>query len=187
MFKLKEYVIDFENWYKKEAFEYLVGISLLALIILYFMNDRRCGTYSQRYLSYSTAVGPKLPYHEKERKESKPEAITRNVLQRVFKKPFISIRPRFLYNPVTGKNLEIDCYNHDLRLGVEYNGRQHEEFVPHFHRYKGNFRQQRYRDEMKKLLCEKNGITLISIPSYIPYDKIENYLINQLNAHGYPV
>ena len=120
-----------------------------------------------------------MRYHEKAKSESKPEAITRNILQRAFKKPFVSIRPEWLRNPVTGQNLELDCYNEELKLGVEYNGKQHEEFVPFFHRYRGNFTQQRYRDEIKKILCENNGITLISIPSYIPYNKLEPFIINQ--------
>lgn len=179
--------VELEQTYKKKGFEYMVYLSFFVIIFLYFINNRKKGTYSQRYLSYSTSIAHPLPYHEKNISESKPEAITRNILQRIFKKPFISLRPDFLYNPVTGKNLEIDCYNDELKLGVEYNGKQHEEFVPYFHRYKGNFLQQRYRDELKKLMCENNGITLISIPSYIPYNKLEPFIINSLNKHGFYV
>lgn len=185
---LKEYYRKIESDYKKSAWEYLVGLSIFAIIIMYFMNDRKYGTYSRNYSSYSTGVNrPKIYYHEKERKESKPETITRNILQKIFRRPFISIRPEFLSNPVTGQKLEIDCYNEELKLGVEYNGRQHEEFIPFFHRHKGNFRQQRYRDELKKLMCQKQGITLISIPSTIPYDKLEPYIIEACNRAGYPV
>lgn len=178
---------EIEQYYKKKGFEYMVIVSFFVIICLYFINDRKRGTYSQKYLSYSTSEGQIMRYHEKEKSESKPEAITRNILQRIFKKPFVSIRPDFLNNPVTGKNLELDCYNEELKLGVEYNGKQHEEFVPYFHRYRGNFTQQRYRDELKKILCENNGITLISIPSYIPYNKLEPFIINQLNRHGFYV
>ena len=185
---IKQYYKQIEYEYKKSAWEYMVGLSLLSLIILYFINDRSEGTYSRTYMSYSTSNRPKMMYHEKVKSESKPEAITRNILQRVFKRPFISIRPDFLRNQVTGQNLEIDCYNHELHLGVEYNGRQHEQYTPFFHgNNRGKFREQRYRDEMKKMMCAKNGITLIDIPSTIPYNKIEPYLINKLHAHGYPV
>ena len=173
--------------YKTRGFEYLVILSIFILLFMYFINGRKKGTYAQKYLSYSTAEGQIMRYHEKEKSESKPEAITRNILQRIFKKQFISVRPDFLRNPVTGQNLEIDCYNDELKLGVEYNGKQHEEYVPFFHRYKGNFTKQRYRDELKKLMCENNGITLISIPSYLPYNKIEPFLINQLNNNGFYV
>ena len=176
---------EIERHYKRKGFEYMVIMSIFIMIFLYFINDRKKGTYAQKYLSYSTTEGEYIQYHEKQRSESKPESITRNILQRIFKKPFVSIRPDFLYNPVTGKNLEIDCYNDELKLGVEYNGKQHEEFVPYFHRYKGNFTQQRYRDELKKLLCQNNGITLISIPSYIPYNKLDQFITNKLNEHGF--
>ncbi|NQZ58906.1 MAG: carbohydrate-binding protein [Lentisphaeraceae bacterium] len=51
-------------------------------------------------------------------------------------------------NPVTGgsHNLEIDCYNDELRIGVEYQGRQHYSFNPRFHKNKEAFRNQQYRD-----------------------------------------
>jgi hypothetical protein len=32
------------------------------------------------------------------------------------------VRPDFLKNPATGRNLEIDCFNNQLKIGLEYQG-----------------------------------------------------------------
>ena len=68
--------------------------------------------------------------------ESKGEKECRKVLENLFNKPFSKSRPDFLRNPVTGGNfnLELDCYNQELSLAVEYNGIQHYKYVPYFHR-----------------------------------------------------
>ena len=184
---LKEYFRDLERRWMKNAWEYATIGSLIIIIILWFINDRK-GSYSSHFVCHSLANGrKKLPYHHKRKNESKGETITRNVLQRLFRRPFISIRPDFLLNEVTGQNLEIDCYNDELKLGVEYNGSQHEKYSKFFHKNYEHFRNQQYRDEIKKLKCKSHGITLVSIPSYIPHHKIENYLRNQLITHGYYV
>ena len=114
--------------------------------------------------------------------DSKGEIICRNTLQNIFKKPFNKIRPDFLKNEALGNNmnLEIDCYDEELKLGVEYNGRQHYEFVPFFHKNKEAFHNQKYRDYMKKNLCKRNGIHLISVPYTIKKHNIETYLTNEI-------
>ena len=184
---IKEYFKDLEREWKKSAWEYMVSGSLIVIIILWFFNDKK-GSYSSHFVCHSLGGGrPKLQYHEKKRNESKGETITRNVLQKLFRRPFISIRPNFLINDVTGQNLEIDCYNDELKLGVEYNGSQHEKYNKFFHKNYEHFRNQQYRDSIKALKCKAEGITLVSIPSYIPHHKIENYLRNKLIIHGYYV
>jgi hypothetical protein len=118
----------------------------------------------------------------KKSSDSKGEIICRNTLQTIFKKPFNKIRPDFLRNKAldNNMNLEIDCYNDELKLGVEYNGRQHYEFVPFFHKNKEAFHNQKYRDYMKKDLCKKNGIRLISVPYTIKPKHIESFLTEKI-------
>lgn len=83
-------------------------------------------------------------------------------------------------NNVTGKPLEIDCCNTDMKLGVEYNGKQHYTYVPGFHKNHDAFRNQQYRDEMKQRLCEENGYELIIVPYTVKVEDIEDFLLNEL-------
>jgi hypothetical protein len=120
-------------------------------------------------------------------KDSKGEVECRRVLQRIFNRPFDKIRPNFLNNPVTGGNfnMELDCYDDGLKLGVEYDGRQHAEYTPFFHKNKEAFYNQQYRDELKKRMCKDNGVTLINIPHTVKHDDIEYYLMKELHKKGY--
>ena len=62
----------------------------------------------------------------------KHETRCRIILENLFKSPFISIRPDFLKYPKTGKNLELDMYNEDLKLALEYDGVHHRKFTEFF-------------------------------------------------------
>ena len=133
------------------------------------------------YSSFSGRKGPP--------KESKGEKECRRVLETLFKRPFPNVRPNFLNNPVTGgdNNLELDCYNEELKLCCEASGRQHYEYVPFFHKNKEAFYNQKYRDEMKRMKCKENGVTLIEVPYTVKPEDIERYLIDELRKHGYKV
>ena len=96
--------------------------------------------------------------------DSKGEVECRQILEKIFNRPFSKIRPSFLKNPFTGRNLEIDCYNEELKLGLEFQGRQHYYYTPHFHRTENDFVKQVQRDQMKREMCRKNGVTLIEVP-----------------------
>lgn len=123
--------------------------------------------------------------------ESRGEKLCRSILESYYSKPFPTCRPDFLMNPETGKNLELDCYNEELGIALEYNGIQHYVFPNKFHKTQEEFDAQRSRDKYKKEQCERSGIYLISvpyevphgrIPSFIEYNLIENVLYRQ--EHG---
>ncbi|AKU37439.1 hypothetical protein [Scale drop disease virus] len=87
------------------------------------------------------------------------------------------IKTRFLKNPATGHQLELDCYCPQLKLAVEYNGRQHYAYVKYFHgENKSKYTEQRYRDEIKKLLCKDRGIKLIEVPYTVSINRISRYI-----------
>lgn len=108
-------------------------------------------------------------------------------------KKFESERPSWLKNPLTGRCMEIDYYNHKLSLGIEYNGKQHYEYTPHFHKekfcaYDGkvvpgmrHFELQVFRDEAKKSLCDKYGVTLLIVPYTIPAENLTSYILEKLS------
>ena len=117
-------------------------------------------------------------------KESKGEIECKRVLEKIFNKPFNKIRPNFLNNPVTGgdHNLEIDCYNSELKIGCEYNGQQHYKYIPFFHKNKEAFQNQQYRDELKRRMCKEEGILLIEVPYTVRVEDIESYIKKELKS-----
>ncbi|QYB17365.1 hypothetical protein PV-S19_0001 [Pacmanvirus S19] len=80
------------------------------------------------------------------------------ILHDVFNIPFTKVRPFWLVNPKTGKNLEIDFYNEEYKLGFEYQELHH--FQPTKHR---NLKQTQKYDKMKAIRCEMLGIKLFQI------------------------
>lgn len=172
-----------EIW-KKHGFEILIGISLLIILIMAIIRIGKKGTWSKKY-TYNRNEPKKSTRRPPQ--ESKGEIECRRVLQQIFNKTFPKARPDMLRNPVTGgnHNLELDCFNRELRLAVEYNGIQHYKFVPYFHKNYEAFKNQKYRDYMKHQMCKENGITLIEVPHTVKVEDIRQYLITELKRKGY--
>lgn len=124
--------------------------------------------------------GVTIPDYNSPPKDSKGELECKRAIEKLLNKSFNKIRPDFLKNDVTGKNLELDLYNSELNLCVEMNGRQHYEYVPYFHRNYEAFLNQRYRDEMKKNKCRENGVKFIEVPYTIKTEDIEKYIKKEL-------
>lgn len=127
------------------------------------------------------------PTRTAEPRTSAGELECRRVLEKHFAKPFAKTRPDFLRNDVTSTetapvNLELDCYNAELKLAVEYNGRQHYEFVKFFHRTRDAFHNQKYRDQMKRDKCRAAGVALVEVPYTIPVERIEEYILGMLRS-----
>lgn len=66
--------------------------------------------------------------------------------------------------PVVGTKLSIDIVNVTKKIAIEVQGRQHTEYVPHFHpNGKMDFFSQLERDNKKLDFCEINGWRMIEI------------------------
>jgi len=115
-------------------------------------------------------------------KNSKHEKECRNVLEKITGLNFPSARPSFLKNEKTKNNLEIDCYNEEINLGLEYNGEQH--YLPMSH-WGGNqaLQKTQERDTLKLEMCKKNNTKLIIVP-YTVLNK-ENFILEQLIDLGF--
>jgi len=90
----------------------------------------------------------------------------RKIMQNYFQVPFNKVRPNFLKNPKTGRNLELDLYSPELNISVEVQGAQHMEFLPHFHKSYSDFENQKYRDHLKYIKCKEHNIRLIIVYYY---------------------
>jgi len=186
-----------ELWNNK-GFELCLGICV-SFIILAGLYNKLCGskgTFSKKG-KYYTAPKHVPKYTPKKNnistgsraKESKGEAECRRVLQSLFQRKFASSRPDFLRNPVTGGNfnLELDCFDSQMKLAVEYNGIQHYIYTPYFQKSKAHFLNQKYRDDMKQRICKEHGITLINVPYTVKLKDIKEFIINECRNHGYKV
>ena len=111
---------------------------------------------------------------------SRGERICCEVMEELTGRPFGTTRSNFLKNPETGRNLEIDCYNHELRIGVEYNGEQHYKWPNHTGMTEAQFIQQLRRDKFKVDMCDAYGVYLITVPYTVPHNQIREYIIERL-------
>jgi len=119
---------------------------------------------------------------QKEKKEfiSRGEAECGRVLAELFPDhKFEKVRPSWLMNDYPGRKfppqpLELDFYCEELNLAVEFNGRQHYEFVPDFHKSEKHAFGQRARDRLKLELCRRRGVDVIVVRYDVP--NIQHYL-----------
>ena len=175
---------------KKKTFEILIAFTFIILFLyfIYCSFTKKEGTWSKKKIHEQLIIpGDDLKnesyFNRLTKPDSSGETECRRVLQKIFKKPFKKERPDFLKNYVTGgtHNLELDCFNSSLKIAVEYQGRQHYEYVPFFHNNsKIVFENGKYRDEMKRRLCSDNGIKLIEVPYFIKNNDIEEFITQKL-------
>ncbi len=121
--------------------------------------------------------------------KSRSEKLCREILKEYTGLSFASIRPNWLKNSASGYNLELDGFCEDLNFGFEYQGIQHDEYIPFFHRNEGDFERQQERDKLKLELCKKHNIDVLIIPHTLSYQNenelrifIKEELIKRLNC-----
>lgn len=181
-----------QNWFKFDIDDswYLYALifgcfGIMILVLIHRKLTRQKGRWDKnlnmKKIYMPTNVGQPL----ENRSESKGEIECRRFLETIFQVPFPKARPDFLRNPVTGNNLEIDCFNSTLKLGVEYNGQQHYSYTTFFHKNVEASTNQKYRDELKRRMCQENGINLIEVPYTIKLNDIGPFLQFKLKQLGY--
>jgi len=172
----------------------IIGCIILVFLFLYYLYTRKKYDYigfSLKDLEELTDTNENImvkfwKYFNKNKKQeshpriNKTENKCRKILERIYGLPFETIRPDWLKSPKTGKNLELDCYNQQLNIALEFNGKQHYSYVPYFHKSKKEFFSQVHRDDWKRKKCIEKGITLIEIPYWVIDTELEKYIREQL-------
>ena len=124
---------------------------------------------------------PEVPPPKKPSRWKRQEACCRAV-EEIFGKPFrrdVRDLP-WLYNPETGANLELDCYNEELGIAVEHNGEHHYKFPNRWNKTREEWIAMVRRDKLKPEQCDRNGVYLVTVPYWVPYDKIKAEIRRQL-------
>jgi len=111
------------------------------------------------------------------------ENTIKEILKEITNKEFIKIRPDWLKNPETNRNLELDCYNKELNLAIECQGPQHYKIIKTYGMTKEDLKYQQYKDNFKRIKCKEKNITLIEIKYKlnITKEEIKKILIKKLN------
>jgi len=91
--------------------------------------------------------------------------------------------PQMKYNGLIGLGkglLSYDFYLPKYNLLIEYQGIQHEKYIPGFHKSIKDFEKQQEHDRRKKEYAQKHNINLLEI-WYCDFDNIESILIKELD------
>ena len=126
-------------------------------------------------------LGKSIPHELSSNKFlSKGEKICRDTMEMIYGVPFPNTRPSWLKNTLTGRNMELDCYNEKLKLAVEYNGNFHSIWPNHLNQSYEDFKKQARRDKLKIQLCQEQGVCLIVVHHVIPFELIPTYIMYHL-------
>jgi len=181
------------NWWKKYVLNIDTIIAIIVTcLVLYFIFSSKRKKY--RFNFPNTNLSSNLTKKEikkKKKKVNKHEEECRRVFQEFFGVKFKSVRPKWLKNPATNKNLELDGYNSHIRtrkgvgLAFEYDGKQHSKYTPHFHKDGvDEFEYQVVKDSWKDKKCKEKGVLLIRIPHFVAFQDLERYIKMILQREG---
>jgi hypothetical protein len=109
------------------------------------------------------------------------ENVMRSALEMLTRKPFVKVRPSWLRNPSTGRCLEIDAWNEELKLACEFQGYQHTIFPNCFHKSYVDFERQVQRDRFKAEKLRSLGIKLLEVPHTVSVKEIPSFLAGRLS------
>lgn len=196
------WISDCREYWQKHGFYILIALILMTFFILFLIN----------YFSENSENGTNITWNDiyehvlwvmfrpidtprprqvmrsprQQGGSSKGEEMCKSFVEFYFQKPFEKTRPDFLKNPVTGENLELDLYNPELKLAIEYNGAQHYHYNSWMHKNsRDKFQNQQYRDLIKNDLCKKADITLVIVPYTIPHNQIGSFLFSEFKRLGF--
>lgn len=112
------------------------------------------------------------------------ERQTRVAFEHIFCAKFPRIKPDWLLNS-RGRKMELDGYNSKLGIAFEHQGEQHFE-DNYFNLSKGSLGQRRQDDAVKRRLCKRQGVALLSVPeisSRLKIDDLESFIRRWANRN----
>lgn len=111
---------------------------------------------------------------------SREEIILKELIEKITGKTFNKIRPDWIRHPITNTRLEIDMYNKDLKLGIEYQGPCHYKVCTFLDMNEDNLLETKFRDKHKKETFDNRQELLIQVPHYLKGNLKIIYIIKSL-------
>ena len=160
----------------------LIAIVIILLVLL--IRAWRAETIQIELEAPTTPIKSLPQKAVKKRMPNTREEKCRDIFESLTGKAYPSVRPDFLKNPDTNRNLELDGYCEELKSAFEYQGSQHYKYPNRYHKTQDEFLEQVKRDEFKVQRCKEEGINLIVIPFNLTdeelYDFIKFHLMGTL-------
>ena len=107
------------------------------------------------------------------------ERTCRKIFEFLYKLSFPKTRPAWLKSE-NNTLLELDGFNNDIKVGFEYDGKQHAVQIEHFG---NNLVAIQSRDAQKNAKCLEFGVTLYRIPYTVPYLQLYSHIRSILPAN----
>ncbi len=104
------------------------------------------------------------------------ECICIAIMNHLFGKPFVKVRPDWLKTD-SGKNLELDGYNEELKVAIEVQGQQHYEMITFFFKTLADFKKRQRSDQFKREKCKEKDIFLIEVPYTVKRKDIYDHIV----------
>lgn len=111
------------------------------------------------------------------------ERLCRAILEHLYNAEFPRLRPKWLIS-AAGARMELDGYNENLALAMEYQGVQHYKPVLKFKSDSNRVAEIQERDRLKESICTARGITLLKIPYTIAHGHLEEFIRKELRQCG---
>lgn len=109
------------------------------------------------------------------------ERLARHALEQLFEQPFKKARPKWLVNPETGRQMELDGFNEQIGLAFEYQGEHHYRTVKPFKMDTRALIKRQRMDQVKKMLCAKHEIHLLEIPHHIDPNDMPRWITERVS------
>jgi hypothetical protein len=119
----------------------------------------------------------------------KPEICTKNdigqlissrTMETIYGVPFNSETPDWLIHPETNEKLELQAFNSDLKIAIEYKDENHYKFPNSINKNYQEFVEENKKNRFKIDLCDKHGVYLIIVPYNVSDDKIPKFIMSHL-------
>lgn len=107
------------------------------------------------------------------------ERLCRFLFEYIAGTTFPKARPKWLINS-RGNRMELDGFSPQLSVAFEHQGEQHFQLLSHFQRRDETLAVRKRDDDRKRVLCKRNGVSLLEVPYSIPEAQLPQWIFDRL-------